>query len=260
MNKAYLDLKSGLGLYKVWVYQAYHELSAKYRNTALGSLWIAGSMVTTSVCLAIVFGGIQGQNLTETLPYVMGGILVWNLVGYILTEANEVYLGAAGIIKNHAYPFTYYIFEGVTRQFMTFLHNIVVFYISIMVVGYFHVPSPMVFLALPIVLVTMVSWGSIMGMISARFRDLRFMIPYVSQLIFFITPIFWRPTATQTGWRLALIDYNPFYGLVEIIRGPLIGVDPSARCWELAMIAMVSGVGVWIFVFSAFRRRIPFWV
>jgi ABC-2 type transport system permease protein/lipopolysaccharide transport system permease protein len=260
MNKAYIDLQKGLSLYKVWIYQAYHELSKKYQHTILGSLWIAGSMVTTSLCLAIVFGAIQGQNLFQTLPYIMGGILVWSLVGFILSEANEVFLGAGGIIKNHAYPFTYYMLEAVTRQFLTFLHNLVVFFLTLFCIGYFRVPNFELLLALPIVLVTMTSWGVVVAMLSARFRDLRFMIPYISQLVFFITPIFWQPSSTVHGWRLSLVNYNPFYGLIEVIREPLLGNQPSSVCWVQAIGAMVSGLVVWAIVFSVFRRRIPFWV
>ena len=151
-------------------------------------------------------------------------------------------------------------FEAVARQFLTFLHNLVVFYLALFCAGYFHVPNLEVLAAIPLVLITMVSWGAVMGMISSRFRDLRFMIPYIAQLVFFITPIFWRPTGTVSGWRRSLVNYNPFYGLIEIIREPLLGVQPSAICWIQSVIAMVSGLIVCAIVFSVFRRRIPFWV
>lgn len=260
MNKAYNDLKRGFNLYKVWLYQAYHELSSKYRHTALGSFWIAGSMISTSICLSLVFGVIQGQNLNVVLPYIMGGILVYTMLGFVLVEGNEVFLGAAGIIKNHAYPFTYYVFESVTRSFLTFCHNLIVFYIALFCVGYFHVPNWSFILGIPIVLVTMWTWGTVAGLAAARFRDLRFMLPYVSQLVFFITPVFWQPGPHAQGWRAAIVNFNPFYGLLEVVREPLLGKAPAANCWVLAFIAMFSGIAAWAIFFPLLRRRIPFWV
>lgn len=259
MHKAFMDLRRGFDLYRVWIYQAYHELSAKYRHTFLGSLWIAGSMVTTSLCLAIVFGAIQGQDLHEALPHVMGGILVYTLISFIFNEGAEVFISAGGIIRNHAYPFTYYVFEGVSRSFMTFLHNLIVFFVAMAIIGAVVVPHWTIVGGLLIVLLTIFTWGTVIGMLSSRFRDLRFMMPYVSQLLFFLTPIFWRADNLQ-GWRTYIVDANPVYGLVQVIRAPLLGNAPEAQSWLLALSAMFSGVIVWVFVFSAFRRRIPFWV
>lgn len=261
MNKAFLDLQKGLALYKVWIYQAYHEISAKYRHTFLGSLWIAGGMVTTSLCLSLIFGIIQGQDLKTVLPHIMGGILAYTMISFILIEGAEVFISAGGIIKNHAYPFTYYVFEGVTRSFLTFLHNLIVFYIAIALVGELKIPNWEILLGLPIVLVTMFTWGTFVGMMASRFRDLRFMMPYLSQLVFFLTPIFWSIGPNAKGWRSAIVaDYNPFYGLVEVIRAPLLGQAPSVKCWTLALVAMTSGILVWMVMFTLFRRRIPFWV
>lgn len=260
MNKAIQDLLRGFSLYNVWIYQAYHEISAKYRHTILGSLWIAGGMVTTSLCLSLVFGLIQGQDLHKVLPYIMGGILVFNMIAFVLNEGNEVFLSAAGIIKNHPYPYTYYVFEGVTRSFMTFCHNVVVFFISLFIVGYFHVPHWSFIFGIPIILVTMATWGSIVGLAAARYRDLRFMLPYVSQLVFFVTPVFWMPGPNVHGWRAAIVNFNPFYGLIEVVREPLLGNPAPYICWLLALGAMVSGILTWLIVFPLFRRRIPFWV
>jgi ABC-type polysaccharide/polyol phosphate export permease len=136
-----------------------------------------------------------------------------------------------------------------------------VFYIAIALVGGLRVPSWEILLGLPVVLMSMVTWGTFVGMMASRFRDLRFMMPYLSQLIFFLTPIFWTIGTNAKGWRSAIVaDYNPFYGLVEVIRAPLLGQAPSAQCWMLAIIAMVTGIIAWLLMFSAFRRRIPFWV
>jgi ABC-2 type transport system permease protein/lipopolysaccharide transport system permease protein len=217
-------------------------------------------MVTTSLALSLVFGVLQGQNLKTALPFVMGGLLAYGLVGFMFNDGPEIFMGAGGTIKNHAYPFTYFVFEGVTKSFMIFLHNLVVYIIAVALMGAFVIPHWTLIPGLLIVLATMFFWGTFFAMMASRFRDMRFMMPYISQILFFMTPIFWHPDANLTGMKSLVIKANPVYGLVEIIRSPLLGQAPAGICWGLSLGALVTGMIAWAIVFGAFRRRIPFWV
>lgn len=216
-------------------------------------------MAATSLALAIVMGGIGGQNLSETLPFVMGGIMAFALSGFILSEAPEIYMSSANIIKNHSYPFMYYNFEAVTRIFIVFLHNIVVFYIAMIVLQRLSVPNWTLLPALVLVYINTLLWSSLAAMVSTRFRDLRFMLPFMSQIVFFLTPVFWRPEHMK-GWRTLIIDVNPFYGLTEIIRAPLLGQAAPLGAWGLAAGSVCVGVVVWLVSFSLYRSKIAFWV
>ena len=181
-SKAIKDLRGGIDLTHVWFYQAYHEISAKYKRTIFGSLWIVGSMVFMSIAFSIVSSALFGQNLADTVPYVMAGIMGFNLVGIIFGEAPEVFMSNAGIISNHAYPFTYYTFESVTKNFMVFFHNVVVLYIILALVQRLAIPHWSILLALPLVFINLFTWSSLVSMLSARFRDMRFFLPYLALL------------------------------------------------------------------------------
>jgi ABC-type polysaccharide/polyol phosphate export permease len=259
ISKAISDLKSGTSLYPMWIFQAYHNLSARYKRTFLGSLWIASGMLSISLCVSLIVGGMFGQNLAEVLPYIMGGILVFQLAGYIVMQAPEVFVANGGIIKNHAYPYTFYVYEGVANCFMQFLHNLVVYLLFNLAIGAFKITSWTIVLGLPVVIVSMFTWGTVIGLLSARFRDLRFMIPFIGNLLFYLTPIMWRPDQMHGG-KEYIAYVNPFYGLVEIVRAPLMGLEAPGVAWMLALGTMFSGILVWLIVFPAFRRRIPFWV
>ena len=218
-------------------------------------------MVATSLALAIVMGGIQHQNVPDVLPYVMAGIMCYSLGGtYILSEAPEVFLSAANIIKNHAYPYTYYAFESTTRVFFIFFHNLVAFYLAMAILGRLAIPDWSILLGLPLVYMNSVVWGTLSAMASARFRDLRFLLPFVGQIIFFLTPVFWHPETSSIGWRQYLVMFNPFYGMVEVIRSPLLGHAAAALAWEQVGISLGLGMLLWLIFFGAFRGRIAFWV
>jgi ABC-type polysaccharide/polyol phosphate export permease len=258
-SKSIKDLISGLSLWHVWLYQAYHDISAKYKRTALGSLWIAGSMVVTSLSFGIAFGALFGANLADTLPHIMGGFLCYNLIAYVLQEAPETYLSNSGIISNHAYPFTYYSFEMVAKNVLFFLHNLVVFLIVLVVLQKFSVPHWSIIIGLPVVLLNMLTWGTLAGLISARYRDLRFLLPYFSQMVIVLTPIMYKPEILKKN-QLIIVDLNPFYPFVEMVRAPLLGQAMPVHFWNMAMIVSGLGVALWLIFFNLFRKRIAFWV
>jgi len=258
-SKAIRDLIKGASLYNVWSFQAWHEISAKYKRTVLGSLWIAGGMVALSLSLAVVFGAIMRQNMHDIFPNIIGGILCYGFCAFILIDSPEIFMGAAGMIKNHAYPYTYYVFESLCRATLMFLNNVIVFFIAIACVGALAVPHWSFLIGFPIVLVTLFTWGTVLGLAASRFRDLRFMTPLLSQILFFLTPVTWMARDVGPDRRF-LIDFNPYYGLVEIMRAPLLGYAAPMQAYFLALTAMGLGIFVWLIVFSACRRKIPFWI
>lgn len=258
-SRAIKDLSGGLSLSHVWLYQAYHEISSKYKRTMLGSLWITGSMVFTSISFAIVFGALFGQSLADNLPRIMGGLIGFYLIGHILTEAPEVYMSNSPIIRNHAYPFTYYSFEAVTRNFFVFLHNIVILEIILVIVQKWAIPHWSLLIGLPLVLFNMFTWGSLVSMLAARYRDLRFLLPYLSMPIQFLTPIMYTVDQLK-GMKLLLVELNPFYPFVEMIRSPMLGTMMPMQYWPMALIITAVGALLWMFFFSIMRKRIAFWV
>jgi ABC-type polysaccharide/polyol phosphate export permease len=257
-SKTLKDLVGGLSLWHVWAFQAYHEVSARYRRTAMGSLWIAGQMVFTSIAYALVFSGLSGAILSDTLPWIMGGVLCFTVVSAVLTESPEVFLSNSGIISNNAFPFTYYTFEHAAKIFILFLHNLVVFEIVMGLVGALVVPHWSIIIGLLLVWFNVCAWGSMVSMIAARYRDLRFLLPYTSTLLLFLSPVIWRPEQMQT--HSLLVNLNPFYPFIEMLRSPLLGVAMPAKYWLMASIVSLLGVVLWVLVFGSFRKRIPFWV
>ncbi|ESQ80743.1 ABC transporter permease [Asticcacaulis sp. YBE204] len=257
--KAINDLRAGIGLSHVWLYQAYHDISAKYKRTLLGSFWNTGSMIAMSGSMAIVFGALFNQDLSVVFPWIMSGMIAFSLVGHVFNEAPEVYVQNGGIISNHAYPFTYYSFEAVTRNLFLFAHNLVVFYIILALLRVLTLPHWTIVPGMLIVVFNMLTWGALVSMVSARYKDLRFLLPYLSQLVMFMSPIMYRPSMIPAH-KMFIVDYNPFYPFIEMVRSPMLGTFMPAKYWGMALGITVAGVLLWLLFFSLNRRRIPFWI
>ena len=258
-GKAINDLVGGLALWRVWTYQAWHEMTARYKRTILGPFWLAAQMLVTSMCLALVWGILMNRDMKEILPYITAGMLCFQVVSFMFNDGPELFLGAGNTIKNHAYPFTYYILETACKAVLTFGHNVIVFWAVCAAVQNIAVPNWTFLIAMPIVIITVMCWGTIIGLVSARFRDLRFLLPYFGQLMFYVTPIVWRVGDISTK-RAYVAQFNPLYGLLEIIRAPLLGHVAPAHAWALAIGTMVTGMITWVLVFPPFRKRIAFWI
>ncbi|MEI9904995.1 MAG: hypothetical protein WDN06_14310 [Asticcacaulis sp.] len=101
-------------------------------------------------------------------------------------------------------------------------------------------------------------WGHLVAMLAARFRDTRYLLPNIGGLLYFLTPVYWRYDMLKTHHWIA--DLNPLYAMISIVRMPLMGEYPSAAIWQMAISFVALGAILWVIFFSAFRRRIPFWV
>ena len=260
VGRAMRDVASALKAWHVWSYLAWQDVISKYRRSIFGPLWISGGMIATSLALSVTFGAIFGQPLPTFLPLVMAGYLTWiHFLGPTLAEAPELFVSMSGSIRNHAFPFMYYVLRYVTKALILLGHSLVVFYVMTLLVRNFHFPHWQIIPALIVLTLFSTFLSTVVGIISARYRDLRFMLPYMGQMLFFVTPIFWSPSAMH-GKRALLVQANPFFHLMEVMRDPLLGRPAPLNSWINALTTLGVVFVLWLVTFSAFRRKIPFWV
>lgn len=253
------DFQDGVRLWRIWSYMAWRDMLLRYRRSIIGPFWIAGSMATTAFALSIVFGGIFDQPLHEIIPYITAGLVVWQLVALGLLEGPELFIGQAGTMHNNAFPTSLYIFRFVLRALIVTAHNVFVLAIVLLTVHTPHGPTWQVVPGFILVVIFAFFLSAITGLVSARFRDLRFMLPQLGQLLFFLTPIFWRIDDAGES-RFFLLQYNPMYYIHAILRDPIIGQWVPIHIWLGALGVVCGTVLAYAIVFAAYRRRLPFWI
>lgn len=138
----------------------------------------------------------------------------------------------------------------------------VVYYLFMGIIGAIKLPHWTILPGLFVVYLNINVWGFLAAMAAARFKDIRFLLPFIGQIIFYITPVFWNPgpMAAAHGIGGAFLKYNPFGALVEVARQPLLGQSASADQWIVALGLTVVGIVTLTASFVAFRRRIAFWI
>jgi lipopolysaccharide transport system permease protein len=99
----------------------------------------------------------------------------------------------------------------------------------------------------------------ILGGFCARFRDIQPIVNSVMQIAFFVTPVIWKPTQLSPS-GIKNLALNPFFDLLEIVRGPILGSNVASTTWIGALLYSVALCAIsWAFFVRA-RGRLTFWV
>jgi ABC-type polysaccharide/polyol phosphate export permease len=253
------DIVDALRMYKTWGYLSYQDVISRYRRSILGPFWVAGLMISQALAMSLVFGGIFGMTLKEFLPYVVGGLSIILFVGSAFGEGAETYTIYANVMSAHNLPITFHIFRMCCRQLVIFLHYFVVFLIVYIAMNGSLSISPLVVPALALNFLFLFACTLMSACLSLRFRDFKFLLPHVWLIVFYLTPVIWKPS--QIGAKFsALYQFNPIYYLLEIMRGSMLGTPPAPYIWINALIVTLGVLVLSYVVFALMRRKMTLWL
>lgn len=256
---AWSDFRSGGAHWRLWVTLGWNDILQRYRRSILGPFWLTASMAVMVIALGVLYAELFKTPINDFLPYLCVGLLVWALMSSFLTEGGMLFTGSESYIKQIRLPYSVYVYRSSWSKLVIFGHNLII-YVGVLI--YFGIwPGSVALLAIPGLFLLLLNGAAstlLIGMVSARFRDVPQLIISIVQIVFFVTPIMWKPELLQT--RTYIADFNPFYHLIEIVRAPLLGQMPSsASYYAVLSLTAINLVIVGTF-FARFRSRISYWV
>jgi len=258
-SKAVADIRRGWERRDLWGMLGIHEIRQRYRRSVIGPFWITISMGVMVAALGLLYGKIFKLALDDYLPYLAAGFIVWGLISSLILDATHVFTSVEGLIRQLAAPLSIYVYKAVWTNLIIFFHNI---WILLLVAFWFGInPGWGILLVIPALLILMLNglWvGLFLGLISARFRDIPLIIASVVQVMFFITPVIWKPS--MLPGRALFLDLNPFYHFVAILRDPLLGQAPQLNNWIAAILITLVGWAMALFFYTGYRWRLTYWV
>ena len=254
------DVLSSLTNWRMWGRLGWQENKRRYRRTTIGPFWTTLSLGVLIGMLGLVWSKLWNPDPRIFLPYLCAGMLVWSLMSSIINEGCSVFIAGEGLIKHFQFPYVLLACSVVWRNVIGFLHNLI---ILVFVWRYADVPiTGNLVWFLPALLLLCINsvWVCILlGICCARYRDLQQVITTIVTVSVFVTPILF--TAEQMGARGAVIvDSNILYHFLNLVRSPLLGQAPRPLNWAVVFASTILGWLVTLFVYSRFRRRIPYWL
>ncbi|WP_285505113.1 ABC transporter permease [Actinokineospora sp. NBRC 105648] len=282
--RAAQDIREGIANRELWGHLGWQDIKQRYRRSVIGPLWITLSMAITALGLGLLYSQLFGSPIGTFLPYLTVGFIVWNFILGCLTEGSDTFISNEGLIKHLPAPLTVYALRTVWRQTLMLMHNMLVYLVVLAIFfgplstpGYTlsqggGVPQPglswTIVFAIPAFALIALNgaWVTLLfGIISTRYRDIPQVIGALIQLLFFMTPIVW-PVDILTkklgsgDWKLLLIEANPLYHFIQILRAPLIGSEQSWHHWAVAGGVTVIGWALAFVAMRNYRARVPYWV
>ncbi|MCT6838904.1 MAG: ABC transporter permease, partial [Bifidobacteriales bacterium] len=141
-------------------------------------------------------------------------------------------------------PFFTYVLRTWWRNSIILFHNIVIFPIVLLLFGKFMGwTALLVFPAFILVSLNLLWMMVVLAVVCTRYRDLTQIIQNVMQVGMYVTPIMWQPHQLPADKSMLMLDLNPFYHLISVVREPLLGQTGTALNW-----GVVAGMAIigWI--------------
>jgi ABC-2 type transport system permease protein/lipopolysaccharide transport system permease protein len=258
-NKALSDIAEGWRRRELWQMMALQDIRQRYQRSVIGPFWITLSMGVMIGALGLLYGTIFTQDMNDYMPFLAAGFILWGLISGLIIEGTRAFTGVEGLIRQLPAPLTIYVYRLLWSNLITFAHNASIYVLVCLWYGLN--PGWTALLALPALLVLLLNgfWMALLlGLLSARFRDIPLVVASVVQVLFFITTIIWKPD--MLPGRAWMLDLNPFHHLIEILRAPLLGQVPSLENWVAVIIVTFVGWAVALWFFSVYRWRLAYWV
>jgi lipopolysaccharide transport system permease protein len=253
------DLVTGLRRWRLPAALAWLDLRNRYRGSVLGPFWMTLSTGAMVLGLGLLYASLFKQPFEKFLPFVAVSLIIWNMIAQTVTDACTSLTSAEGIIRQMPLPYSVHVLRCVFRNALIAAHNLPLILIVFVACGLW--PGTEAFGAIPGLLVLALNAffaALLLGMLCARFRDIGPIVASVMQLGFFLTPVIWEPRLLQGSGDWLLL--NPFYPMMEVVRGPLIEGGASLGVWLAAIAYTVVAGAVALAFFVRFRGRIAFWV
>lgn len=260
LREAADDLAQALSRWWLWTALGWSDVRQRHSGSVLGSLWISLNIVLMVACLTLVFADALGDSVRSYAPYVAIGLVLWQFLAASLNEGAIVFVGAAETIRNTRLPLSVHVLRLVWRNLAVLAHHAIL--LPVLLILFRVAPARDAWQVLPgLALLALFGFfsGLLLGLLGARFRDVAPILANLLQLLFFLTPVLWEPSAI--GPQIArLAAFNPLAAFIDIIRAPLLGGATSPAAWPIALaVTAATATAAWI-ALAAMRRRIPYWI
>lgn len=242
----------------LWAYRelfyflAWRDITVRYKQTVIGVAWSVIRPVLTMIVFTVVFGKLA-KLPSEGVPYpilVFSAMLPWQFFSNALSESSNSLISNAQMISKIYFPRLAIPASAVIVSFVDFLISFAI--LIVLMLWYQFFPSWRL-TALP--LLSLLAFGVAMGAglwmasLNVKYRDFRYIVPFVVQLGMYISPVGFSSSIVPEKWRL-LYSLNPMVGVIDGFRWAILGNGqlywPGFLLSVLLVIILLTS-GLWYF-------------
>ncbi len=245
---------SKVNLYELWEYRgllyffAWRDIKVRYKQTLLGGMWAIIRPIATIIVFSLVFGR-WAKVPSDGIPYPIfsyTGLLPWALFASALGMSANSLTSNVGLVRKVYFPRlilpTSTIFVGLVDFLLSFL-------VLLGLMLYYEVQLTVAVVWLPLLILlamtTALGVGLWLAAFNAVYRDFGHVVPFLTQLWLFLTPVIYPSSLLSDSWR-TWYGLNPMVGVVEGFRWVLLGSTPPGAMLGvsvvIALVVLISGI------------------
>ena len=244
-RKSLLDLDLGA----VWEYRellyflVWRDVKVRYKQTVIGAGWVILQPLLTMVIFTVIFG-YMAKIPSDGLPYPIfayTALLPWTYFSQALSRGSGGLVGSANLISKIYFPRLLIPLSSVVTPLVDIVLS---FVLLLCLMAWYGMTPTWGVLALPLflllALMTALAVSLFLSALNVRYRDVGYVIPFVTQFWMFASPVIYPVSLVPEQWRL-LYSLNPMVGVIEGFRWALLGkASPDFGVMAVSAIVIVA--------------------
>jgi lipopolysaccharide transport system permease protein len=210
---------------ELFLFLAWRDIAVRYKQTVIGVLWALLRPFLVMVIFTVVFGQLAGLP-ADGAPYpllVFAAMLPWQFFANALSESSNSLINNAQMITKVYFPRLAIPLAAVMVSFVDFLIS---FTILLGLLGWYQLWPTWRLVFLPLLI--LLAFGAALGgglwlaALNVNYRDFRYVVPFVVQVGFYLSPVGFSSSLVPEQWRL-LYSLNPMVGVIDGFRWAILG-------------------------------------
>jgi lipopolysaccharide transport system permease protein len=220
-----LDLGEVWRFRELLYFMAWRDIIVRYKQTAIGAGWAVIQPLITMIMFTLIFG-VMAKIPSDGVPYpvfAFAGLLPWTFFSQVLTRGGNSVVASANLVTKIYFPRLLLPLAATAAPAVDFLLS---FLMLLGLMAWFHVAPTWNLLALPLFMglafMTAMAMTLWLSSLNVRYRDVGYVIPFMSQVWMYASPVVYPVSVIPEKWRL-LYSLNPMAGVIEGFRWALLG-------------------------------------
>ena len=254
------EVARAAGLWRIWMRLGIQDVRMRFRRSAIGLGWIFLNLAVMVLAIGFIYSNLFGQDMRTFIPYLTISLVPWGYLTNSIVEGGNAFTSSEGYIKQISLPIYVYVFRYFVSITLVAAISLIVYFVIALIYAVpltlgalWVVPGILILMTTSLLLITIFAY------VNARFRDAAHLASVAMQVMFYVTQVIFPADLLRQRGLSAVIDLNPMYHLLQVIRAPLLASEPAEPLSYLFCSSVIGALALFAAcVVKIYRRRIVF--